>query len=221
MPAFLIRRYQERSWRAVCQAEGVIVLTFDDGPGKRLSLQLNNLLGDLDIVGTFFMIGDRAKNAPDTVHEIAKSGNEIGGHSAQHFNAWKSLPQTHCRDMMEGQRLVGELAGQTSLFRPPYGKMSLASYLLAKYRGLDIGWWTIDARDAWAVRRPHDEVLDELRLNNGGIVLLHDFDSAAEGHDQYVLSLVPKIHELAKELDLRFVTFSEFLKLSEGRVVTR
>ena len=221
LPAYLMRRYQERSWRAVCQKEGLIVLTFDDGPGKHLTLQLNELMGGLGIVGTFFMIGNRAQSFPDAVDIVAKSGNEIGGHSAQHYNAWKSLPQTHCRDMMDGQHQVSELAGQTNLFRPPFGKMSLASYLLAKYRGLDIGWWTVDARDAWVERRPHEDVLDEIRRNKGGIVLLHDFDSVVEGHDQYVLSLIPKIHDLASELNLRFVTFSEFLKLSEGRVTAQ
>jgi peptidoglycan/xylan/chitin deacetylase (PgdA/CDA1 family) len=112
--------------------------------------------------------------------------------------------------MLKGHRQITELVGRTRLFRPPYGKMSLASLVLARMKRLSLAWWTIDARDSLAQPRSHDDVLARISAAGGGVVLLHDWDRFPDpDHGDYVLGLIRKIATLAREKELRFATFSD------------
>jgi len=209
---FALRRREEKTLREACRREGIIVLTFDDGPGQSLTSRLLSLLKDLKIKASFFMLGNRAVKSPQILLDLVEEGHEIGGHTSRHLNAWKSLPHAHCQDLIEGQKQIAGITGQANLFRPAYGKMSLASFILAKMKKLNLAWWTIDAKDSLEDPRAHDDVLEDITANGGGIVLLHDYDSYPNtDHDGYVLSLVQKIHDLAEKLGLRFATYSELL----------
>ena len=213
---YLIRRLQTRKCARLCRDNRLLVLSFDDGPGPELTPRVLDLLRELDIKACFFFIGDRAAKHPDLVRRAVAEGHEVGGHSARHLNAWKTLPVAHCRDMMAGQRQIESLIGTTDLFRAPYGKMSLASLVLAHARKFWLAWWTIDPKDSLEPRS-QDDVLAEIRTNKGGIVLLHDYDSFPDPHhDQYVLGLLKKLKQTAVESDLQFCTMSQFRKLYAG-----
>ena len=214
---YAIRRWDQAVCQKTCAENGMIALSFDDGPGRDLTDKLLNLLDDLNIKATFFMIGSRAQDNPQTVKRVLEKGHDVGGHSANHLNAWKSLPQNHCRDMLKGQRMLAALGCETRLFRPPYGKMSLASYILAKLNNLDLAWWTIDAKDSKEAPKSHSEVLNEISVNGGGIVLLHDFDSFPDkDHAAYVMEAVRKIHGYAHENGLRIVGLRELLEFQRS-----
>ena len=118
--------------------------------------------------------------------------------------------------MMTGQHQIERLAGATPLFRAPYGKMSLASLALTRFRKLWLAWWTIDPKDSLEPR-PHEDVLAEIASKKGGILLLHDYDNFPDPHhDEYVLELVKKLKSAASENGLRFATISQFKNLYAG-----
>lgn len=209
----LVRWFEVRRLAGLCREQRLIVLSFDDGPSARLTPRVADLLRQLGISASFFFIGDRALRHPQIVHQVIAEGHDVGSHTARHLNAWKSLPTAHCRDIVKGHCQIVGVAGETPLFRPPYGKMSLASFVLTRMMRLSVAWWTIDARDSLEQPRGHDEVLDRIRAGRGGIVLLHDYDSFPDpDHAEYVLGLLGKIAALASEEGLRFVTFSELLE---------
>jgi peptidoglycan-N-acetylglucosamine deacetylase len=215
----VVRRSETRRLARLCRRHRLIVLSFDDGPSLSLTPKVNDLLRQLGIRGSFFVIGNRVLEHPDLVKEVAAEGHEVGSHTARHLNAWKSLPLAHCRDMIEGQSQVVSLVGGTRLFRPPYGKLSLASLIVAKISNLSLAWWTIDPQDWLEQPRSHDEVLAEIRAAGGGVVLLHDFDRPLDdNHGAYVLQLIEKIAGLASREGLRFATFSDLVALGKDPV---
>lgn len=206
---YIVRMIQVRRLARLCREQHAIVLTFDDGPSTSLTPRVAELLRQLGIKASFFPVGSRAVENPQIVQQIACDGHDIGSHTAQHLNAWKSLPVAHCRDMLEGHRQVVRLAGPTCLFRAPYGKMSLASLLVATMNRLSLAWWTIDARDSLARPRDHDDVLRQISRAGGGVVLLHDHDGFPDAHHgEYVLGLIQRIVALAAVEGLRFTTVS-------------
>lgn len=216
---YAVRRFQARQLAGLCRKHRVVVLSFDDGPSESLTPRVVALLRQLGIRASFFLIGERALQNPLVVRQITAEGHELGSHTACHLNAWKSGPRAHCRDMLNGHRQIVALVGETQLFRPPYGKMSFASFILAKMNGLSLAWWTIDARDSLEQPRSHDDVLARITAARGGVVLLHDYDSFPNpDHGGYVLGLIEKIAVLASAEGLRFATFSELSGLASSPV---
>ncbi|UTW55869.1 polysaccharide deacetylase family protein [Kordiimonas sp. SCSIO 12610] len=207
---YIWRLYEVKKLRKLCSDAGAVVLTFDDGPHHELSKNIMQLLDKNSIKGSFFFLGSNAVNFPDVVDTIKKRGHDIGHHSYAHFNAWKSLPHTHIKDIYRGEQEVTKLGGNKTLFRPTYGKISLASWLFGLLRGYQFCWWTIDPKDSLENPRPYADILAEIKVNNGGVILLHDNDTYPdENHSDYVLGLIQGIIELAEKDDLKILSFSQ------------
>src|SRR5579872_4144135 len=90
------RSVQERS----------LVLTYDDGPGRKLTPELLELLKKYSAKATFFALGRRAICAPDILDRILSDGHELGAHSQEHLHAWKSWPWQSTRDAAAGFRTL-------------------------------------------------------------------------------------------------------------------
>ena len=65
---------------------GELALTFDDGPNPKWTPRLLDVLGELGVKATFFMLGGRAEAEPGLVRRIAGEGHLIGNHSWSHPN---------------------------------------------------------------------------------------------------------------------------------------
>ncbi len=188
----------------------VLCLTFDDGPDDMgakgghgagpQTLNLARFLHEQGVPATFFVLGDRAKDSPDTLLALRDMGHLIGNHTDCHPNLVKSTaagvnPVTHVlsADMLIRNTLFSKEAfhSQTIYFRPPFGKWrhpdlscSQVADPLNKEKLLSrcIGPinWDIDSRD-WACWRdglPAEicakECLKRIEKKGRGIVLLHD-----------------------------------------------
>ena len=60
------------------------------------------------------------------------------------------------------------------LFRPPFGKLNLATWLYSLFSGLDLAFWNVDPKDY--SMGSADEIVDHviLRARPGAVVLFHD-----------------------------------------------
>lgn len=209
-----LRKQGEKRLAARCRAHRAIVLSFDDGPGALLTDSLLALFRAERIRATFFFLGRHADAQPEVAARVVADGHEVGSHTHGHSNAWKSLPGRMAADMAHGIRTITALGGDPTLHRPPFGKMTLASLLDSRRRGLMLAWWTVDSRDSWQ-RRPIGEVIDEIRAKGGGVVLMHDFDNYARGqtpglsHPDHVLALTREIVALARRENFRLMTLGE------------
>ena len=210
--------YSEIRLARLCRARKAIVLSYDDGPGNVLTPRLLDLLNNR-AAATFFMRGRSAEANTDMVSRVMDEGHEVGSHSFHHSNAWKVWPGRAARDLAAGIRTVRGLGGDGHLFRPPYGKLTLATLIDCLIRRQRIGWWTIDSKDPQdsGERRRIEDVLDEIAANGGGVVLMHDFDKAPNpadsiSHDDYVISLTGRIIDFAEENGYRLMRLGDVLR---------
>ena len=210
---FAARKVSSRKLHRYCRDEGAIVLSYDDGPSERLLPRLLALLGEERVQATFFLLGRNVAAHPGMARQLAEGGHEVGSHTFDHSNAWKTWPWVAARDLSKGVKSLRDVDIETRLFRPPYGKATLATLAGCRLRGVRLGWWTIDSQDVWD-RRLITDVVSDLKANGGGVVLMHDLDrdeliSNGVPHSDYVLDLTREIVKFAKESGLKIKRLDE------------
>lgn len=209
---FALRKRQETQLDAICRAQGLIALTYDDGPGVSLTAKLIDLFKRYDVRATFFVLGKHADARPEIVHDLVRAGHDVGHHTQDHSNAWKTTPWRMSRDLRAGIAKIVTFGGDKTLFRPPYGKVTIAGLIDKARLGMIHAFWTVDTQDSWK-RRPLDEVMGEIETRGGGVILMHDFDVYKDegpvSHEDYVLEASEKIIQFAQEKGLKIVPFSE------------
>lgn len=200
---YALRRRAERRLAQRCAAERVLVLSFDDGPSPLLTRRILALLEAHGARASFFALGQKAHAHADVLAEVARRGHEIGCHSERHGHSLHIGPVRAMRDALDGLRTMRPWLGSPPLFRPPFGKLDLATWALLRRRGVRLAWWTLDSGDtagADSAERVVRAVLDA----GGAVVLLHDFDGRSQRSD-YVLAVTERLLVAAREHGLRVV----------------
>jgi len=195
----------------------VFAITFDDGPGTRLTPRILDLLAKYDTKATFFLLGRNITGRELIVRKIFDEGHEIASHGYDHLNYWKIWPICSIADIKRGRKAIDSVLNADIgryAFRPPYGKLNLVSLLYLLLRRIHILNWTHDMGDTWTLRQrtksKPDEFLDSMR---GGVVLIHDFDRDDESVDRMVLQSLCDVLQKGKQVGARFVTCSQLKNL--------
>ena len=186
----------------------VLALTYDDGPSATVTPQLLELLQDYGAKATFFMLGRNANRYPEIADRVARAGHELGCHSDQHLNAWKVLPWKAVRDIAAGYESLSPWVQTEGMFRPPYGKMTLPTFLAVRHRGASIWWWTLDSGDTRACLPQPRGVADALLDQGGGVVLMHDCERSHE-RNCFVIQATSVLLEVAKQESFEIVRLGE------------
>lgn len=207
-PALAIRRAQRAELKQMCG--GKLALTYDDGPGKRFTPQLLDLLKKHAAQATFYYVGFRMNDAPTLVERTIAEGHEVGNHGYWHRNAWRTLPWTAMKDVREGFAALRQWHQTQPYYRPPFGRLSLWNWLAARELDAPVCWWTCDARDQTGDLSNAQHVIDQITNSGGGVVLMHSHDSGA-AREQYVLELTERLLHAAREHNLTICTMSEVL----------
>ena len=208
---YAIRQFQEAMLKKKCRMSRTIALTYDDGPSAELTKKILILLKAYDVRATFFMLGKKIATDLEMPRILIQEGHEIGSHSFQHLNAWKRSPVAVYRDINLG--LVGIRAfGQPLLFRPPHGKLTLATMLQVWFNQCRYAWWTIDSTDTWPTPKPIEGVIERIRSSGGGVILMHDHSRTNNpAREAYVLDLTKSILELARKEGFKVRKMSEIV----------
>jgi len=196
-----------------CSRVNVVALTFDDGPGDRLTRRVLQILGERGVKATFFLSGRNIHGRQEVIREIARNGHEIASHGFNHRNHWKVSPLTAIEDMKKGWRAIdaalGEKAGKYP-FRPPYGKLNIVTLVYLLLRRVPICYWTIVSGDTWPIAEWHHmRTVHLLSEAGGGVVLIHDFDRDSADKDPMILESIEAAVSAAQKLGMTFCTFSE------------
>lgn len=154
---------------------GAIALTFDDGVGIETGRVLD-VLKRRGVEAAFFLIGERAQAAPDTVRRIVGEGHVAGIHSYSHRPTFPMLGSgSMVAEIEHTAEAIEKAAGvRPRLFRPPFGVTNPTVARAVKRCGVDAIGWSIRSFDT--VGRPQERTLRRIarRLEGGSIVLLHD-----------------------------------------------
>jgi peptidoglycan-N-acetylglucosamine deacetylase len=169
-------------------AKNKIVLSFDDGPDRRWTPQILDILKDKHAPAVFFVVGEEANASPDLLRREYNEGHEIGNHTFTHPQ-FDEISRTQVKwELNLTQRLIESTLGVKSiLFRPPYGidhQPEYAEEVAQLPYPQELGYIIVGQRidpDDWRSteerpQRPAEEIAaDVLRqAKNGNIVLLHD-----------------------------------------------
>lgn len=199
---------------ATLPPEGVVALTFDDGPEPGHTEAILAVLARHKVPATFFLIAEKAKSHPELVEQArALPGAVIGNHSWSHPNFHDIPVEEQAREVGSADTLLRADLGATPLFRYPYGNSSCESNERVHALGYRIVGWHVDSCD-WAFDGPkgltasealscgvlpayrHDflgHVVANVRAHRGGVVLMH------ETHDISVANLDALIVKLEAE----------------------
>jgi peptidoglycan/xylan/chitin deacetylase (PgdA/CDA1 family) len=188
----------------------LIALTFDDGPYPVFTPLLLDELNALKIPATFFLIGHDAQHWPQLTQRIERSGDEIANHTQTHPDL-DLLSDAQVRNEIAGGRasldaIVHDPAVDT-FFRPPHGRYTAATVLVAQSLGYTTVLWNDDPGDWRSSQVTPQELTQHLRraATAPDIVLLHNGKLAT-------IEMLPAVAAAFRAAGYRFVTVGQLLR---------
>jgi peptidoglycan/xylan/chitin deacetylase (PgdA/CDA1 family) len=177
-----------------------VALTFDDGPDDMTEPYLD-MLDQLGVPATFFLIGNRALDRPEIVREYRRRGHQIAGHGFDHARFTK-LSRRALLDQCARTEdaLGGQLSGRPWV-RPPHGSLDASSLVNLVASGYTVAMWSLDACD-YKIQEPSQIADHCARASAGDVLLFH------EGQ-QWTLDALPRIVDAIHEAGLECVTMHD------------
>ena len=206
------RKYYEEAGQIVWEVktqEKIIALTFDDGPHKKYTPEILDLLAKYDAKATFFVVGQNAEKNPEVVLRMYEEGHEIANHTYTHPlktnvpNLIKEIKQTH--------DTIYSISGYSPiLFRPVEGQYTDAMIDAIVKEGYKVVMWswhrdTLDWKSP-GVNQIVDTVLEGVK--EGNVVLFHD----GGGNREQTVKALKKILPALEKQGYKFVTIPELLE---------
>ena len=163
-------------WRGPRERRAVS-LTFDDGPDPEWTPRVLDVLAREGVRATFFLIGQRARRAPEQARRIADSGHDLGNHTWSHPSLWRCGPGHTEREIADGHVAIADAAGAPPrFFRPPWGKTNLAMFGVVRELGTPGVFWTVQPESRRPVVPAEQTRRGLARARAGAIYDLHDAD---------------------------------------------
>lgn len=190
-------------------SQGVVALTFDDGPDPQWTPQILQILRDKGVPGTFFVIGKQAKEHPELLNEAMAEGSVIGNHTYSHPNLAQTSPADRRLEILGGAAVIEGITGhKPRLFRFPYGEGDNSDRNARRGDKLtsDLGFvpvrWDNDPQD-WA-RPGVDEIVQRAvsQADERSIILLHD----GGGDRSQTVAALPKLIDALRAKGYTFTT---------------
>ncbi|HNP33069.1 MAG TPA: polysaccharide deacetylase family protein [Flavobacterium sp.] len=174
-----------------------VFLTFDDGPIPNVTEWTLEQLKAYNAKATFFCIGNNIEKHPEVFKKVIQEGHAIGNHTYNHLKGWQTPTDEYIENTKFCQsEITKNKLSNTTLFRPPYGKIKPTQSLILRKLGYKIIMWDILSCDFDQTITP-EKCLDNVLKNvkSGSIIVFHD-SIKAEQNLKYVL---PKTLEFLKE----------------------
>lgn len=177
-------------------------LTFDDGPNYNKSLEVANYFFNHNARVTYFWLGSRISEDPETVLKVHKLGHEVASHSYNHKDLTIIDDQEFIKQTADVSQQIKDLTNQELvLFRPPGG---ITNKEVRDKLNSPLIMWNVDPMD-WKNENV-DAILENINANisDGAIILMHDL---------YETSIIASKQLLDSYQDsYQFVTISEMFQ---------
>lgn len=196
-PFWLRSLYPKYIWRKpTIKDEPSIYLTFDDGPIPELTPWVLEQLAAYQAQATFFCIGDNVGKHPDLFKRLQADGHSVGNHTFNHLKGWQTDTETYIDNAKQCEAYF-----ETTLFRPPYGRIKKAQAERLSRANYKIIMWDVLAGD-WSTKISAEACLKACLQHSGDgtIIVFHD-SLKAEEKLRFVL---PKFLEHFHNLGYRF-----------------
>jgi peptidoglycan-N-acetylglucosamine deacetylase len=176
---FLLDTTKETVWRMPRTETPTVYLTFDDGPNPTATPQLLDVLAQLQVQATFFVIDKHL--TPETAPLVRRAFEE--GHAvAIHWHSRELMfksPSYVASTIQEAAARMELMTGHQACraFRPHAGNRSIPMIKGAAQAGfLVVGWSWMAFDFNWFRRRNADDLVPRLTriASPGDIIVIHD-----------------------------------------------
>lgn len=178
-------------------------LTFDDGPFRKTTPDLLELLAQSGIKATFFFCGRNIQRYPQLVEMAARDGHEIGNHTHNHLPILTISNRTFEKELDRTNKLIEDITGKPArVFRPPYAFIDPIKARIVAERNMSLVYWGAVAED-WnpiGAKEVTRRILAQTRP--GSLIVLHESERLAS----QCLDSTGMILEKAKSRGLTFDT---------------
>ncbi len=171
-----------------------ITLTFDNGPEPAVTPRVLDTLRAHALPATFFVIGRNVRDGGRPFAERARAeGHVIGNHTLTHglsIGQLQPAQEAAEAEILESQRVLGDLADPRRLFRPRGSTGGVLDELLLSREAIDLlvdGGFTLvlwnNVPGDWL--RPDDWVAPALDLaaqQEHSVLVVHDIETGAMDH---------------------------------------
>lgn len=163
-------------------------LTFDDGPSKKVTNQILDILDEYNIKATFFVLGKMVDANPDVFKRIYEDGHSIGHHSYSHnYKYIYKDTKNFLGEVQSTEKAFKKILGEdfeTKLLRMPGGSFEKHKQKFLKMFE-DMGYknynWNALNGDAEGVGLSKEKLINRVKSTTKGkkevIILMHDTDT--------------------------------------------
>lgn len=202
--------------------EKQVYLTFDDGPSKKITPQILDILKQYDVKATFFLLGSRVELYPDLVKREFEEGHYIANHGYSHkYSQIYQSKDTTFAEYVQCENAIKNALGNPDynsyLFRFPGGSSggkyeevkSQARELFNTYGVAYTNWncLTGDAENKKTKEECIQEMINTKNNQNSIILLMHDANDK-----QQTVDALPEIIQYFKNEGYTFKNFYEIFK---------
>ncbi|KAG0238996.1 chitin deacetylase [Mortierella sp. GBA43] len=125
-----------------CPREKAWGLTYDDGPSEDTPRLLKKLK-QANVTSTFFVVGSRILEYPETLLQQVKEGHHIGLHTWSHAGMTSLTNEQIVAEIKWAEQIVFDVTGlKTKYWRPPYGDVDNRVREIARQLGYVTVIWT-------------------------------------------------------------------------------
>ena len=188
--------------------DGVVYLTFDDGPVPAITSQILDTLKEYNVKATFFMIGSYAKNNPDMVKRVFDEGHTVASHSYTHQKSMFNSLEAFKKEINDSVATLEEITGEkVKFFRIPYGTSLGKSYKdFLDEKGLTIVKWNCESYDSRTATKTAEQILDGVKNTKPAkgdvVVIMHDTYGKQKTADA-----LPSVIEYFQSINYEFKRF--------------
>lgn len=178
--------YAPQELNASTYEEGVIYLTFDDGPSERTP-EVLKVLREKDVKATFFVVGQTKEENLQYMRDIVAEGHTIGMHTYTHqYKTIYASVEAYLEDMYRIFTQIRDTTGVTpTVFRFAGGSVNAYNHavyqeIIAEMlrRGFVPHDWNLASADAATTPVPAAQIVANVvgpaADKSRGVVLMHD-----------------------------------------------
>ncbi|MFT5859804.1 MAG: peptidoglycan/xylan/chitin deacetylase (PgdA/CDA1 family) [Flavobacteriaceae bacterium] len=193
-PTFFRWIFPRRKW-GFSSSHKKVYLTFDDGPTPELTEWIMDELAKHNIKATFFCVGSNVKSHPELLVKMREEGHIVANHTMRHEKGTSVKKADYLVSIAEADELI-----KSDLFRPPYGRLSIAltPKIIKKYKIIMWTWLSYDYDKSVSV----ETILQQAeRIKAGDILVLHDNEKITDRVKQILPSIIEMVHKKGLSFD--------------------
>jgi peptidoglycan-N-acetylglucosamine deacetylase len=155
-----------------------LYLTFDDGPMPGPTEFVLSELKRFNAKATFFSIGDNVGKHPGIFEKILAEGHAIGNHTFNHLKGWATPLEKYLDNIKACESQIANhrqpIANHKSLFRPPYGRITLKQIKVLKENYQIVMWDVLTYDYSKNISRGNCLMGSIKATRPGSIIVFHD-----------------------------------------------